>query len=274
MAQQPVRLPGIKGKNPVVQKLAYQLRYRRGYTYLDKCGRIVNMIQREYPEWVLQDEQVSPQNAPLISLRTSSVFSFSSVSLSLALEKPLGEELLTTEDIGEFVDQADKLTALVVDQLGIGQDQFTRIGFRPWYMFPCQSREDSERWLLDLGCYQIHDSFSKAFQGAIDSVGVAVVITGDDRCYRIGFNGAERQAQVDLGEGILTVRPRSLHEDQDKFLRQQLAARRRVRQAPEFVAIIDIDAYQENPQVLDVRHFLDSSWQVGYQYLQAAVKKK
>src|SRR5438067_3664256 len=104
-ASEPLRLPGVHGRTPVLQKLVYELRYRQGYTYLDKCGRIINLIQRENPEWIVQGDQVSPQNAPLVSLRTAAIFNFSAVSLSLSLEKPLSQDALSQEDVDDFIAQ-------------------------------------------------------------------------------------------------------------------------------------------------------------------------
>jgi hypothetical protein len=274
MAPKAQHLPSIKGKAPILQKLAYELRYRQGYTYLDKCGRIVNLIQRDHPEWVLQADQVSPQNAPLVSLRNASVFTFSSVNLALGLEKPLGQGPLSPEDVDRFIDQADALTALVIDQLGVGQEQLTRIGFRIWYAFGCRDREDSEAWLRELGCYDVNERLPAAFKGALDALSVSVVIKGEDRYFRIVFNGAERQVQLDLGEAILTVKPRDLREGQKKFLTDQLKAKSRVRQNPEWIAIVDIDCYQEDPQVLEVRDFLVSSWEQGLARLRQAVEGK
>jgi len=82
----------LAGKSSILQKIVFELRYRYGYTYLDKCGRVINLIQREIPEWVPQADQVNPQNAPLVSLTNACLFNFSSHSLSFSLEKPLGKE--------------------------------------------------------------------------------------------------------------------------------------------------------------------------------------
>jgi hypothetical protein len=273
MANEPLRLPGVKGRTPTLQKLVYELRYRQGYTYLDKCGRIINLIQRDYPEWIVQGDQVSPQNASLVSLQNASIFNFSSLNLSLALEKPLGQDPLSQTDVQRFIDQADGLTALVSDQLGIGQEQLTRIGFRTWFIFPCQDQQDAARWLGELGFYSVSPLLSQAFGGAIESAAVSVVITGEDRSYRITFTGGERQAQIDLGEAILSIRPRSLPENQKHFLIEQMKTKTRLRQTPEVVAIIDIDCYQEDPQVLDVRHFVQSSWDESLNRFRAALGK-
>jgi hypothetical protein len=273
MAKDREHLPGIRGVLPILFKLVYELRYREGYTYLDRCGRTINRIMRSAPEWVLQGDQVNPQGASLINLRTASVFNFSSLSLSLGLEMAPGNDSLSESDVNTFIDAAKYLSGEVLDQLGVGVGQVTRIGFRPWFLFPAASREGAENWLQGLGYYSLAPNLAEAFGGSVESATVSVVIKGSDRHFQVGFSGVERQAQIDLGQGILSVKPRALPKDQHKVLLEQLKTRQRLRQSPEFAAMIDVDCYQEDPQILDVADFLRSSWDQGYCQLRAAVTK-
>jgi hypothetical protein len=265
-------LAGVHGKVPILYKLAYELRYRQGFAYLDKCGRIINKIQRNFPEWVTHGDP-SPQSAALVSMRNGAVLNFSSVSVSLGLEMPVGGDPLTVEDVHSFIESADSITALVIDQLGIVLEQLVRIGFRPWFLFASNDQEDAEAWLLRLGVFSVSDALSGSFGGTIESAQVGIVIAGEDRHFRVGLTGMERQAQLDLGQSVLSVRPRSLEENQREFLQQQMKVRRRMRQNPQFVAGVDIDCYQENPKVLDVRDFLRTSWDQAYERFRSAVGK-
>lgn len=268
----PLRLVGVHGKVPLLFRLNYELRYREGYVYLDKCGRILNKIQRDYPEWIVQGE-AGPQAAPLVNMKNASVFTFSSTNLTLGMEMPVGGSALTKSDVDSFLQSANYLTALVVDQLGIGDEQITRIGFRPWFIFGAESQEEAENWLRNLGVYTLPESLAAAFGGAIESAAVAVVIEGEDRHFRVSLTGGERQAQLDLGQSVLTIRPRTLSKGQNEALKDQLATRRRMRQNPEFVALVDIDCYQENPEILEVQDFLHTSWEQAYDRFRTAVGK-
>src|SRR5947209_974107 len=98
MGRKVLRLPGVHGKVPILYKLVYELRYREGYVYLDKCGRIITQIQRFSPEWVLQGDP-NPLSASLVSMENAAVFGFSSTSLSLGLEMPLGKDPLNQADV-------------------------------------------------------------------------------------------------------------------------------------------------------------------------------
>jgi len=248
----------IGGRDAILQKVVFELRCRNGYTYLDSCGRTVNTIMREQPEWVLRSESASPQNAPLLSLRNSCIFNFSSLKCDLSIERAPDKDPLGEKDVEVFAEQAENLHAIVADCLGLRE--FTRIGFRAWYIFGCSSSEDSEKWLLGLGCYQIGTNLRSAFDNAeVESGSLSVVIVGEDRKFRIAFNGVELQAQIDFGSGILSVRPRDLPTDQHRVLLEQERVRQRMRQMPEFAAMIDIDAFQEEPLVVAPKDFITTS---------------
>ena len=95
----------LKRKLGLLQKVAFELRYRRGYSYLDKCGRTIDALMTQQNEWVLKDDSVSPQNAPLLSLRNQAALNFSSKKLDLGLEMRPGGDPLTTEDVSLFQEE-------------------------------------------------------------------------------------------------------------------------------------------------------------------------
>jgi hypothetical protein len=69
------------------------------------------------------------------------------------------------------------------------------------------------------------------------------------------------------------VRASSLSKDQNKFLQKQVQARSRMRANPEYAAMIDIDAFQEEPPSVDPRDFIETSAQQFAGRLGAALPK-
>jgi hypothetical protein len=224
----------------------------------------------DYPEWTADPVDPNPQSASLISLANSCVLSIGTRKLDLSLEIPVGGAPLEKDDVDKFSDQVDHSTAIVTDQLGLCE--FDRIGCRLWYIFPCDTQEDSESWLASLKCYAVSPALVRAFGGTQEALGVAVVITSGDRTYRVAFNGVQRTASVDLGKAILNVRVRDLGHDQRRMLREQEKTKARIRQSPEFPAMIDIDAYVENPESLEARDFVSSSHAEALERLRNAVE--
>ncbi len=247
----------IKKKESILQRLVFELRYRYGYSYLDVCGRTINVIQKDFPEWIVRNDQPNPQNAPFVSISNTCAFNFSSHKLDFSLEKPMGKGGLQEKEISEFINQVEALCDIVIDLLGL--KIFTRMGFRSWYIFACENKEDAENWLINLGLHYVSPELIKAFEGKLESLGMSMVINGIDRYYRLSLTGVERTAQIDLGQGILNINAHSLHKDQRKFLLDKEKVKRRILQNPEFAAMIDIDSYIEDPETINTSDFIVSS---------------
>ena len=255
----------IHGKPSNLYKLAFELRYRYGYSYLDRCGKTINAILHKFPEWVLKAEQAHPQSTALISIANQCWFNFSSLSMDFSIEQPATTEL-TRQEVEQFTSQVELLTAIVIDQLGLRE--FTRIGLRAWYLFPSPSKEDSEHWLQSLGIMTISESVTNAFEGQIEAVGISVVLAGTDRKYRIGLNGVEKSAMLDLGSQLMAPRTSTLPRDRDRLPRGQS---RRLYSPPSFGVMLDIDSYQEDPVSIEPRNFVETSLSRGLARFQTAV---
>ena len=131
---------------------------------------------------------MSPQNSPLISVANNCVFNFSTLKMDFGLEQPVESEI-EQADVNHFIEQIDLVSRIVIDQLGL--KEFSRIGIRAWYLFRCQDKEESERWLKQLNLFSISDRLKEAFGGEVESAGMSAIIAGQDRKFRIALNGAE-----------------------------------------------------------------------------------
>jgi hypothetical protein len=261
----------IRGKPSIFHCVVFELQYRHGYTYLDRCGKTLNAIMKAHPEWVPRSEQVSPQVAPLVSTANQCVFNFSYKKLDFSLEQSKQAQIGESET-ESFCEQVKDLTTIVIDQLSL--KEFIRIGLRSWYMFGCQDKEESENFLRDLAAFTIAPELVEDFGGEIESAGAAVVVAGTDRNYRIGFNGVERLAMVDLGSQVMSIRASKLPPEQGRrYGRRQDRESHRILAPPTFAAMIDIDAYQDEPQWPDPGDFARTSVSEARRRLEAFVKR-
>lgn len=242
----------LRGKEPMLRQLIFELRYRHGYTYLDRCGKILNRILRDAPEWVLGSEG-SPQGAALYSMRNRCRFSFSSTKLDLGLDYTTADDEMPAEDIATFVEYVAYFSRLITDELTL--NEFPRLGLRLLYYFPCSSKEESEKWLQGLGAFTVSPRVLEAFGGELDAAGMSLVVFGKDCRYRIALNGVETSAQLDMGPEILTVRASALKENQRKMLLDQLKEKRRRQVNSGYAVVVDVDAYLEEPPKPDPEDF-------------------
>jgi hypothetical protein len=245
----------INGKQPLLRQIVFEVRYNHGYTYLDRCGKILNRISREYAEWVVGN-QVNPQNAPLYSLRNGCRFVFNTLSGNSAIDRSMSDELILDEDIVLFSEQSEELTTVLIDELGL--KDFSRIGFRSFYYFPCETKEEAEKWVQDLGILSVSPDLLSAFGGNLESVAASAVVAGQDHRIRIGINSVETPHQLEAGAETLSIRASGLPRDKRQLL-EQIRARRRLERNTRFAAVIDFDSFQEEPISVNPREFIMSN---------------
>lgn len=249
----------INDRQSICHKVVYEVRYKYGFTYLDRCGSTVNEILKIDPEWILSETGPNPQNAPLVSLRNGTRFNFSTLKYDFSLEQTLGADKdLEEKDINEFIGQVDKISSVVNERLSL--NEFSRAGFRIWYVFSSKTKEDSEKWISQLlKDVPVKKSLAKVFNGVIEAENYVTLIASQDRKFRISINGVERHAQVDLGDSILGIRASQLSKDQKKFLQDQLKVKKRVAKNPTFAAMIDVDSFVEMPKDIEAKDFIVES---------------
>jgi len=234
----------------------------------------MTLIERDHPQWIVEPN-VSPQGAMLVNLQKGSQFRFSSENLVLSWDQSRDDHELTEEDLEDFFQQSATLTELVLGELGIKEEQYARIGFRAWYLFAAETHEEAQAWLASLRCWPVADRIQKAFDADLYSASMSIELAGKDRRYRLTFSAAERQSQLEAGLRVLTFSPRRLPKGQREAFQLEAeaqSAKKRRRQTSPYIAIIDIDAYQEEPLLLDVDDFLRSSWASGYDNVRRAVE--
>lgn len=263
----------LRGREALLRKVVFELRYRRGFTYLDKCGRLINQLMELRPEWQPRPQDPNPQAALLVNLDNACTMSVDTRKLVLCMERPVGELALSDEDAQGFVREVDEMTTLVIEFLAL--QEFERIGFRSWFFFAGESRDDTELYLRRLGCFQLPDSLFSAFQGEPEAASAVAIVRGIDRSYRIAFAGVESPIQLDIGQEILTLplgsnRPGSRHQ---RFL-QNLEKKRIVRQNSKFAVMIDIDCYRDQPGDVEPADFVTSSLRFLPEALKATIKKE
>jgi hypothetical protein len=247
----------IRKEQAILQKAVFELQYKVGYRYLDVCGNIINKFLKDAPEWIITGNLPNPQNSSLYSLQNNCILSFSALKLDLALEKPIGEGTISEEEFEIFKNQASSSAAIITNLLGV--DEYPRIGFRIWCLFPTKNKEESERWLTRLGAFVFTSDIPKLFGHDIESASATVVVQGENAKYRLSFAGVEQPIQLDIGQGILSIQARSLSSKQDEYLKKRLAAEHRVKQNPNNAVLVDIDCSSEDISYIDPKDFINTS---------------
>ena len=250
----------IDSRHSICHKVIFEVRYKYGFAYLDRCGSTANEIMKRADEWELYGHDPNPQNAPLISLRNGTRFDFNTLKYNFALEQTVGAEKdIEEQDLSNFIEQVDLVSSIVNEKLSL--KDFTRVGFRIWYLFASKSIEDSEKCISKLlKTSDIDDSIAKALNGAVEAKSHVVVVASQDRKFRISITGVESQVQLNLGGSTLNIQPHKLSRGQDKHLQKQLKARKKIaNNNPEFAIMLDIDSFVDSPHDVDAKDFITES---------------
>jgi hypothetical protein len=242
----------IRGKEAMLRHIICEARYSDGQLYLDHCGRLLRRLVGEMPEWVIAPEP-TPQGTTLHNLITGTQLGFGRESASLSLDRSSTDEVIDAEEVTEFLRQVDTVLGMVLDELEV--TAFRRIGYREYHHFSFDTKEDSERWIQELGLVAVSEGLFKAFKAKSEALGVAIVMESENCRHRIGLNGIERSVQVPVGDTILAVRASATHERQRQALLQALKQKRQRQISSTFAVILDMDAYLLDPVDPDLANF-------------------
>src|SRR2546428_5334668 len=119
----------VAGKRAIYHKLVFEVRYEHGMVYLDRCGTTANRIMATYPDWMIKEEAINPQSAPLINLATGTHFNFGTQKYDFSLDQPINKDAeLTSDDISQFISQVESVSQIVHEEFEL--KNFVRKGIR------------------------------------------------------------------------------------------------------------------------------------------------
>lgn len=260
----------LKSSRGFVHKVVFEARYREGYLYLDRCGRVVNEIVREREGWmVLAGQEL--KGSSLSDADSGSVFSFNAKKYDISVEGNYDVGPLTQCQVDRFLKEAEQLHRIVYDVLDL--NEFARIGFRVWYMFPAESKLAACDLLRKFGFLENADRFSKTPGATLEDATGSIVIAYLDRTRRISFEIAERQDRFELGTITANIDPNNFPKHSRERLQATLKKRRIERDVyPPFGALIDVDTFVEDPVEFSPEQFIKESMTESLNNLKTAIE--
>lgn len=255
----PLKVPTLGNRKGGITKLVYELRYRHGFEYLDRCGRTINDIQRDDPNWIVPD--ANPQGGSLINLDTSCSLNISALEFRLSIDQGASDPAVQTKSVEDVARHADFVYKTVREHYGL--DEFTREGFRVWFIFGESTRKGAREFLKSLDLFVPSEKFTDAFGGEAESVKFAVTHELDDRKMTSSFASIERTSPFDIGGKRISVPPHMLHKDQQEAATRHWKRRKVQSDNPAFGVMVDMDFFQDYPKVVSPSNFIVSSYQLA-----------
>lgn len=260
----------LHGKEPLLRQATCEVRYQRGYLYLDHCGRLLNKLVGDGSVWVISPDPM-PQGATAYNILTGTSLRFGSGSTALTMDRTSGDELIAVEEAAEFTKQIGEVLNTILDELEV--TEFTRVGYREKYFFSFESKEAAEDWIAQLGLFNVAPALLDAFQAKPDAISMAVNAHGPNCRYRIAIGSLERPAQVPVGDTNVVVQASTASKEQRRILRETLKKQRQRQIDSAFSVMLDIDAFLLEPGECDVAAFASERASTNLPMFRDAVAK-
>jgi hypothetical protein len=259
----------LHGKEPILRHMTCEVRYE-GYLYLDHCGRLLKKLVGDGSEWIVAPNP-TVQGTTAFNIVAGTSLGFNLQSARVTLERTSGDEKIEAEEAEAFIEQAGDTLETVVDELEV--TELTRVGYREQYHFPVESKEEAEKWIGELGLFSVSPNLLQAFQATLETLGVALVVRGQECSYRIAVNGIERPAQIPVGDSSVVVRETATSKKQRKALLEAMKKQRQRQINSAFAVILDIDAFLLEPAECDLADFIGKRTRTNLAMFRDAVSK-
>jgi hypothetical protein len=261
----------LHGKEPLLRNMTCEVRYEDGYFYLDRCGKLLKKLIGDGTEWVVTSNPTA-QATTVFHILDGMALGFGFRSASLTLDRTVADEVIGAEEAEAFVKQAGDVLEEVIDELEV--TEFTRVGYREQYYFPFENKEESEKWIGELGLFSAPENLLAAFHATPEALLASVVVQGHDCRYRIALSGIERSAQIPVGDLNIVVQTSAATKKQKRAVLEAMKKKRQRQIDSAFAVVLDIDAFLLEPAECDLATFVGDRNRTNLQMFRDAVEKQ
>ncbi len=228
----------------VVHRHVFELRYPFGHLYWDRCGKVINELISSNPEWDF--ENIQGDWCHLVSREKNLRFNLSAAKFDLSQIQ--SADVLALDNAAEFSALAESFSQVVTSILQLSD--FTRVGFRAWYLYPTADREESYRRVEKLKL--LAPEIEKLNVGTVSEASCRLVIELPQHMVR--FAVAPFEQPVDLAAGVIQAaraKAKDCPRNQRHVQLDKMKAERIVKSYPQFGVLVDMDAFIEEPPYPD-----------------------
>ncbi len=253
-------------KTLILPKIVFEVRYKQGYRYLDRCGEMMIEIENKLKNWSAREATII--GCQMENQTEKMIFNCSSVKLDLAQydKKNL--------DFSSFFNNAVATFDIVSKNLGIRE--FVRFGLRYWFFYPVASMEEGRKILSANKFFNISTDIEKIFGKPMKDRSFVVILDKDNFGHRISLNLVHKEG-VDLekpADAFLTTAPHKLPKGQKEALLAQLDKKKRDEERPDVAILVDIDNYKDSPKGDELKDFIKISDQLASKNALGLIERK
>lgn len=235
----------MKSKKLLLEQIVFEVKYKQGYRYLDRCGETMIEIENKLPGWIAGE--AIPTGGKMRNEGENMTFNFDSLKFDIAKQN--------AKDLQNFITHSKTIFNIVSSNLGL--EEYKRFGLRCWFLFPVNSQSDGRKILSECKTYSVNKDIEKLFGKSIKDTSIVVVLEEEQKSHRISLTMVYKSKEdiiKDDSNKLLETPPHKLPTGQKEALRAQLQRRKKQKEQPEMAILIDIDSDMKYPQV----EFLDN----------------
>lgn len=240
-----------------LEQVVYQLRYSKGYLFLDRSGRLLRELISRDKQWIVS-ERANPQVVTVASSLNDAIVNFGATSIDISLRRDVGQDAIGQSQVDTMFEQIDLLNSQLIDRLDL--EEFVRVGFRCVFSIPQPNIETARNRLDEMNLWRVNPKFSERLEnGILDQKFTIEFVLGTVQ-YRLQVGANDRPTRVRIGNTVQPIRmsevPRSQRDSLSKKEYREISAQKGARDeierwsSPSYIAL-DVDAFMPDPIVED-----------------------
>lgn len=253
-------------KTLLLPKIVFEVRYKQGYRYLDRCGEMMIEIENKLKNWNAVEATIT--GCQMENKTEKMIFNCSSVKLDLAQYDKKDLKL------SSFFDSAVATFGIVSKNLGIRE--FVRFGLRYWFFYPVASMEEGRKMLSANKFFNINTGIEEMFGKPVKDRSFVVIVDKNNFGHRISLNLVHKEG-IDLekpADAFLTTTPHKLPKGQKEALLAQLEKKKRDSERPDVAILVDIDNYKDSPKEDELKDFIKISDELANKNVLNLIERK
>jgi len=246
----------MAAKSLILPKIVFEVRYKQGYRYLDRCGEMMIEVENKLKNWSAKEATIT--GCQMENQLEKMVFNCSSVKLDLAQYE--NKKI----DLTNFLSYSTGIFDIVSKSLGI--KEYVRFGLRYWFLYPIDSMAIGRKILSGNKFFNVSSEIENMFGKKIKDRSFVVIVNQENLGHRIALSlvhreGIDVEKEVDT---VLTTAPHKLPKGQKEALLAQLQKRKSQEERPDVAILVDIDNFEEAPKAEELNDFIKKSEELSH----------
>ncbi|WP_345682435.1 hypothetical protein [Novipirellula caenicola] len=235
----------INGADPQLRRAAVEIRFSRSGNFYSRFGAMLDVLSESRPDWFFNPDTKNGLAGSFVCVSSGLDASIGDTRITASLSQKPDLAPYSAEDISQFASECDYLADVYCSN--VKPSERTRIGFRQFYEADFETEELANQWVMSLNIVAPNDSIATTLESEITNLSFAMTLRAKQYGIRLAIESGQKNALIDRGDNVATVRPHMLSEKQKEVLLQAEKRSAWIKRSRSSSVTIDLDSYVEQP---------------------------